>query len=685
MFWVKASTFLPDKLQLQHPKYRPDIDGLRAIAVLAVVGFHAFPTLVRGGFVGVDVFFVISGFLITTIIFDNIGKDRFSFWEFYQRRIRRIFPALSVVMIFCLLFGWFALVPQEYQQLGKHVLAGSTFVSNFALWSESGYFDTAAASKILLHLWSLGIEEQFYLLWPLCAYFIYKQKYAPPVVFVYFLALVSFTWNAAEIDRAAVATFYSPVTRMWELLLGSLLALNASRAPFFRDALRAAGNDIAAACGLALILIGLYLVTRNDLFPGWWALLPTIGASLLIFSGNEAWINKNMLSNRVLVWFGLVSFPLYLWHWPLLAFERLLEGGTSSSGLRAAAVVVAILLSWATYQWIERPVRFGGYGDIKAVAMTLLMTMIGAAGLLVYQKQGFPSHNAMAAIIQQNNWDNTWTKTGCAPKYLEVSRDCRAEKSGAPTVVLIGDSHSQQFYPGMAEILKDTDEKLMRFGTFMPFFDTAVTLKSGEAELGGDEADRELQFAMAAPSVKAIVIAFRGIINLDGSDYVDGAAVPVPGRALRISGGSRALTRREVFETAMRRTMERLANSGKQVVFVVYTPELGFDPMQCVDIRPIRLVKTEVRQPCAVARRDFDNRNRDYRQLVLSVLKDFPSIKVFDTAAQLCDHDWCWALRDGKLLFMDPNHLSVEGSRRLSRELVKTLSFDLSSPGVGNQ
>lgn len=161
---------------LTHPKYRPDIDGLRAIAILSVVGFHAFPVWVKGGFVGVDIFFVISGFLISTIIFDNLERNTFSFIEFYSRRIKRIFPALLVVLIACFAFGWFTLFAEEYKQLGKHIAAGVGFVSNFVLWNESGYFDKAVETKPLLHLWSLGIEEQFYIAWPLLLWVVWKRN-----------------------------------------------------------------------------------------------------------------------------------------------------------------------------------------------------------------------------------------------------------------------------------------------------------------------------------------------------------------------------------------------------------------------------------------------------------------------------------------------------------------------------
>ena len=204
-------------------KYRPDIDGLRAIAVLSVICYHAFPHLIRGGFVGVDIFFVISGFLISSILIANLETNTFSFLAFYRKRINRIFPALILVLIVFLILGWFVLFPSEYEQLGSHVAGGASFISNFLLWYNTGYFDNAAETKPLLHLWSLGIEEQFYIIWPLVLWIAWKRQFNIMTIMIV-IALLSFILNIREIKLDSVATFFSPQTRFWELLLGSILA-----------------------------------------------------------------------------------------------------------------------------------------------------------------------------------------------------------------------------------------------------------------------------------------------------------------------------------------------------------------------------------------------------------------------------------------------------------------------------
>jgi peptidoglycan/LPS O-acetylase OafA/YrhL len=220
---IKNKKTIPQSWHLTHPKYRPDIDGLRAIAVLSVVIFHAFPKSIKGGFIGVDIFFVISGFLISTIIMGSLERNSFSFIEFYSRRIKRIFPALLLVLIASFVFGWFALLADEYKQLGKHIAGGAGFVSNFVLWKESGYFDNDAETKPLLHLWSLGVEEQFYIVWPLLLWFAWKQRLNLLTVTMVVVA-ISFSLNVNTVQNDATAAFYSPQTRFWELLAGSILA-----------------------------------------------------------------------------------------------------------------------------------------------------------------------------------------------------------------------------------------------------------------------------------------------------------------------------------------------------------------------------------------------------------------------------------------------------------------------------
>ena len=281
---------------LLHPKYRPDIDGLRALAVLSVVAFHAFPNLIGGGFVGVDIFFVISGFLITTIILENLESRSFSFIEFYSRRIRRIFPALFLVLLTCYAFGWFALYASEYKQLGEHIAAGAGFLQNFVLWSESGYFDNSSDTKPLIHLWSLAIEEQFYIFWPLMLWAAFKKKFNLLKV-VLLILTISFATNILTIGSNPIAAFYSPLSRFWELLIGSVWAYITLSKEGVTNKFIVTYSNALSVTGLFLIALAICVLNKKSAFPGWWALLPTFGAVFLIAAGKEAWVNKKIFSN----------------------------------------------------------------------------------------------------------------------------------------------------------------------------------------------------------------------------------------------------------------------------------------------------------------------------------------------------------------------------------------------------
>ena len=383
-----------------HPTYRSDIDGLRALAVLSVVFFHAFPEILPGGFTGVDVFFVISGFLISTILYSNLEAGRFSILDFYGRRIRRIFPALILVLASCYALGWFVLLPDEFAQLGKHMAGGAGFVQNFILWGESGYFDNSAETKPLLHLWSLGIEEQFYIVWPILLWLGYRLRLNLLSITV-LIAIISFALNIRGINvtKDLTATFYSPQTRFWELLIGGTAAYLTlypsikfkhrisrvlksvhsawiaiiwdSQKQIEKQVLASAftateartkyfsGANLCSIAGLLLLIAGMILINKHRAFPGWWALMPTIGAVLLIIAGPLAVINRTLLSNKLMVALGLISYPLYLWHWAILSFLRIMQGEVPLWWLRVLAVLLAVGLSILTYKFIEKPIRFG--------------------------------------------------------------------------------------------------------------------------------------------------------------------------------------------------------------------------------------------------------------------------------------------------------------------------------------
>jgi peptidoglycan/LPS O-acetylase OafA/YrhL len=473
-------SLMRDVQGLTHPKYRPDIDGLRAVAVLSVVGYHAFRSVVRGGFIGVDIFFVISGFLISSIIFDSLERDSFSFIEFYRRRIARIFPALLLLLFACYAFGWLTLLPPEYKELGKQIAGGAAYVSNFVLWNEHGYFDQAAAVKPLLHLWSLGIEEQYYIFWPLLSYVAWKRR-LNLLTITLAIGAASFALNVGKASTDSVAAFYSPQTRFWELLVGSALAYGVLHRERWASSGNVALAEARSLVGAALIAFGLATITVDRAFPGWWALLPTVGTALIISAGSTAWLNRTVLSNRVLVWFGLISYPLYLWHWPLLSFAQIIVNGLPSHLLRLVAVAASIVLAWATYELVEKPLRFGGFKAAKAVGLFACMIVVGALGFQCFGSGGLTSRGIAKSTRQLTaaiaDWDYYQTP-GLSGRPGDITN--RFTGLTPQSVLFIGDSFMAQYYPRAAELYADRD-KLPRYSALFAAKPGCRPIPHGEA------------------------------------------------------------------------------------------------------------------------------------------------------------------------------------------------------------
>lgn len=441
-------------------KYRPDIDGLRAIAVLLVVAFHAAPGVVPGGYVGVDIFFVISGFLITGILQRALEAEKFSLGWFYSRRARRIFPALVMVLLFVCAAGWFLLLPDQYERLGQHVAGGAAFISNLLLWQESGYFDAAASSKPLLHLWSLGIEEQFYIVWPLLLFVAHRLKLHLLGVLAV-VVLFSFVFSVWQVSVDPVAAFYSPFSRFWELGLGGLLACHGLQET--RVAIPRWWSEIKAVAGCVLIALVVLLLDKDSKFPGWWALMPTLGAALLISAGPGAWINRRVLSLRGMVAIGLISYPLYLWHWPLLTFLHIHESGDPSRASLAAIVLLSFVLAWLTWRFVEKPVRFGQGKHTRfrlGVVCGLLVVMCGV-GLTVQARAGFTSRfPGQIQALAKFKYDPAipYRSHHCflvASDPASALQECidGGKALGKPVVLLWGDSYAAALYPGYKHAL----------------------------------------------------------------------------------------------------------------------------------------------------------------------------------------------------------------------------------------
>lgn len=460
--------------------YRPDIDGLRAIAVLSVIAFHAFPNSFRGGFVGVDVFFVISGYLITSLISKELASGCFSLVDFYQRRAQRLFPALILVLIATQIYSPL-LYKDEATAIAESITAGAIFIANYFFWIQGGYFDAAPDSKPLLHLWSLSIEEQFYLLWPILFLFV-RTKNAFLKYLIVFAFIGSFSYSVMMSRLNSYAAFYSLQSRAWEFGIGIALALFRLRENTPASRWLSRSNNLLSWLGLGMILTSVVFLKSSMPFPGLAALPPVIGATLIILAGPNSFINQRILSRKSLVWVGLLSYPLYLWHWPLLVFTRIELSMAPPIWLRLVLIAVSFALAYLTYRLIETPIRRTPANWKKTVVLTsLLLIIAGIANFTTPSSVRYSAQTAEDRVDFENYYLNNISTRSLSVFESEYRHECNFYQidkyyAGAMTMVprpsidpscytkrkptdkavlIWGDSHAQMLNYGLRQVLPD--------------------------------------------------------------------------------------------------------------------------------------------------------------------------------------------------------------------------------------
>ncbi len=588
--------------------------------MLLVIGFHFFG--IQAGFIGVDIFFVISGYLISSIIFTQLQEGRFRLLAFYQHRIRRIFPALLTVLFFCFGLGWFVLLAVEFEQLNKHIAAGLTFISNFVLLSESGYFDADSHTKILLHLWSLGIEEQFYIFWPLLLIFWWRWR-LNYLWLLFPLLLVSFAVNVAMITTYPSATFYLPITRFWELLIGGILAYRF--AVQGKSYLVFGSENLTAFLGLLLLGICNLVLNDRSPFPGWWALFPTVGAALVISAGQTAWLNKQVLGSRVLVWIGLISYPLYLWHWPLLTFARILEGGKQPpTATRIAIFGLTFLLAWLTYRLIEKPIRFNKtafFDPNKLIAIGLVFLICST---YVCIKKGLPLRAAnQLTVLNQGD-------TGHEEFIQYVDQQLNISNISECEIAVVGDSHANSLVPGLAEAMPNREFCYFSTEQTLPFTSSAYT-------------NHIFRAISNFPKINTVVLSAYWNLRKQ--------LVPKDSNFTK-----------EIIETT-----EKLSASGKKVIVVGGIPNFSFYPTKCKYEWPF------LRQHQCVEK-DFFKKQYTQYQPDFEVAKANPKVHIIDLYSLFCLGDSCAMAKDGLLLFRDENHVNINGSRLIAKRIESQLN-----------
>lgn len=666
--------------------YRPDIDGLRALAILPVLAFHAFPSLMPGGFVGVDLFFVISGYLISLIVFREMQQGEFSFLAFYGRRVRRILPALIAVLAVCFMLGWVLLLPDELRALGKHMAASGAFMQNLVLQREyAGYFDVASEYKPLLHIWSLSVEEQFYLFFPLCAWVVWRLARQHLERVIWLGMLLSFGW-AVWGERESGRLFFLATSRAWELLAGSLLACYTVFPRGLSPGGR--GRSFMSFLGLSFLIAGWVVADAGLRWPGWGTLLPVGGAVALIAAGRDAPVNRLVLAHPALVWVGLLSYPLYLWHWPLLSFLRIAQGDSASVSLRLMVLLLSLLLAWATYRWIERPIRFHARGrQAKTMGLLILLAGVFALGSASYLANGFPGRWSAASGLVDAAWFDEAAKPWRPEKQDD---DCRrslgaevSEKyqgliycqkrelaNASGHWVLLGDSHAVSLYGGLADALAERGISLSLYGG-----EGTPPLRGVGAKLAGHDwdvlrekkqlADAMLRVAGNADAQVVVLVGFwRWYYGLK-----DDPSEPSGTAAIRYFAEPALPSGKEIVPRALGETIESLLLAGRQVVLVLDNPSFEIHPKECLGVRYFSPA-TDPR--CEMSEAHFLAGDKAYRAAFQALASRYPAVKLVDGARPFCEGGVCRMRRDGRMLYYDAGHVSPAGARLIAREIMES-------------
>lgn len=653
--------------------YRPDIDGLRAIAIISVVLFHTFPNWLPGGFLGVDVFFVISGYLISTIIFRAFDKGKFSFSDFYARRIRRIFPALSFLLIGVMVLGALMLTPEEFKDLGKQVIYGSAFGENIYLIRHSGgYWDTATEMKPLMHLWTLAVEEQYYIFYPLLCWLLWKLKKGI-LLALCLLWCVSFGLDIYQSLSSPILAFFSLHTRFWELCTGCILAALVSPSLNYQKAItnikarlvsKLGGrssrdcltkvNAFGSWAGFALILAGVAFANGEEKLRPLLILLPVIGTVLIIVC-KESWLNKKVLSSGPFVFVGLISYTWYLWHWPLLSIARNIEGGELPGYLTCFLLLsIGFLLSIFSYFVIETPIRKKAIS--KKLTVSLSMCIVGCAtiGTLILMSQGLPSRLGEAAVASRsvsNTFPNkdkyAQTKYGC-PKNLDF---CWAPKNSQPTISLVGDSHAHHLAFGLQKNMNEPFLLIGHGGT--PPVRDLISLRYEKAS-NNPLMGQALDIVNKDPQIRTVILSARwdGFVNSKKGSY----------EVLGYKNENNLTT----LSHLLTQTVEELIRNKKRVILLLDVPQLPINPKNCLKSRPFQKAAGICSFPEDKKKANDDQIN----EVIRKVAKKYPSMEVIDPSKAICNEGRC-TIGDGHVIYYrDDNHLTDIGSDLVAKQIL---------------
>lgn len=637
-------------------KYRPEVDGLRAIAIIPVILFHAGFQMASGGFAGVDVFFVISGYLITSIILAEKEAGRFTIINFYERRARRILPALFFVMLLCIPMAWLLLAPQEMKDFSQSVTAVALFSSNILFWKESGYFGMAAEMKPLLHTWSLAVEEQYYLLFPLfimAAWRLGRKWMLISLACIAIFSMILAQWGSIS---EPTPTYYLLPTRAWELLIGVFVAFYLS--DIQEDELSASNNktmlrQLASAAGFLLILYSFIFFSKSTPFPGLYALLPTIGTAFIILFADEYTYIGKLLRHKYLVGMGLISYSAYLWHQPLIAFAKHYNSA-HTTGLVYGACIAAPALAYFSWKYLEAPFRN------KNTTSRKLVFTFSLIGILFFAAVGFAGHHedGFMELRYGKAASNLFRSAEFSPKrracnassenYIKPANACEYFGSNV-TMAVMGDSHAVELAYAFAEKLEpyNIGVKHLSFSACEPNY--------GRADLTtpcANWTNESMEYLINDRNINTVVVSYRIHMYLFGN-HED----VYPEMPNEVNGQERELVWRSYVGM-----LESLKKAGKDVILVLQAPEL---PMLVEN-----LIADSGEHPSKIAGVDrswWQKRTR----YVANRLSEIPTgVKIIDPADIFCNKNSCFVSNSNFAYYFDDDHLSVVGAEYVAEKVL---------------
>jgi peptidoglycan/LPS O-acetylase OafA/YrhL len=618
--------------------YRPEIDGLRALAVLPVLLFHAGFQFFQGGFVGVDIFFVISGYLIANIIINELSIERFSLLTFYERRARRILPALFCVMFFSIPFAWLWLVPYDLNNFGQSLISVTFFLSNVLFWWEGGYFDTAAELKPLLHTWSLAIEEQFYVLFPIFLIVFWrfgKSKIIITLSFVFLGSLLFAEWGSRNMPSAS---FYLLPMRGWELLLGVFTAfyLKYNIVPQ-----QSYINNFLSLFGVAIIFFAILSFNETTPFPSLISLLPTLGVVLIIVFATKDTLTNKFLSSKPLVSIGLISYSLYLWHQPILVFARHQLNDELSLLLKIILLISVFPLSFLTWKYIEKPFRdkeLISRRKIFVFSLSGLLFFTGMGLMAMKFNEAFTKVNPqiLNGTVGQEDFFSAMNQgfLKCEDKFIlakseifDSQRRCYQSLAGKPKVALFGDSHAEHLFVGLANNLKSN--------LISPNI-------SGDAFKGEEKFDYYIDYLKNSNDIDTIIYS-----ALWAYRYKDLGP--------------------EMLYMKIEETIDELESSGKKIIIITDIPYYHVDASNCF------YIKESIPNVCSIGVEKFTPQLK-----YLDVLKQISNkrnIEIVNLSNLFCNELQCRMIIDGTIMYRDKNHLNFEGSNFVGKYIFQNSSL----------